>query len=281
MNHEPFEDLVAGQALGALSADDQKTLNEHLATGCPRCRELERLFANAADALALSTEAQMPQPNLKRRLIADLGLNSARSSVLPAWWMRGVVALAACALIAILIPPMLRQPQIGHVLVADGSVLINGKPAKANMPIREGQRITTAADSTAEIWAADRVLIKIKPRTDAALTQVNAGYQLNLRQGGAISLVKTGTPYAVATSVLKAEALGTGFFVQTEAPDRVYVCICSGHIQVSKGDFRQDLQATHHKAMVATQLSSGIQTAEGTLINHDDDEIGALVAHFK
>jgi ferric-dicitrate binding protein FerR (iron transport regulator) len=176
---------------------------------------------------------------------------------------------------------LLRQPKIGHVSVTDGSVLINGKPVKADAVIRKGQRITTGANATAEIWAADRVLIKIKPQTDVTLTQTNAGYQLNLNQGGAISLVKTGTPYAVVTSVLKAEALGTGFFVQTEGPDRVYVCICTGHIAVSKGDFKKDLQATHHKAMIATQGPSGIETADGTLTGHDDDEIGALVSHFK
>ncbi len=279
MSHEQIEELLAADALGALSPADRVALQSHLAAGCNACRSTKELFASVATQMAGTAEPVQPPPHIKGRIFAAIEKPSAPKRF---WWQsQFLFALAACALLAILLPTLIKPAAVGHISELNGDVRINNRSTAANGLLREGQHLTTNATGTTEVWLSDRVLIKVKPNSNLFVRSTPNGFDVHLDRGGAISLVKTGTRYAVITPILKTKALGTGFFVETDEPNETYVCICTGHIVLSGANFSQDLEATHHKAVVTTKVNSEINARAGSLQDHTDDEVAALASHFK
>lgn len=66
----PFNDLLAGHALGALDEDERASLERHLEQGCPVCAPELLAMQGVAEAIALSVPAVEPRPEVRRALLA-------------------------------------------------------------------------------------------------------------------------------------------------------------------------------------------------------------------
>jgi len=77
MPHERFEELAAAYVLGALDGDDVRVFEEHLATGCDRCRELFPRLRLVSRTLGLAAEPVQPPPALRARILAAAGVTDA------------------------------------------------------------------------------------------------------------------------------------------------------------------------------------------------------------
>jgi anti-sigma-K factor RskA len=112
---EHVDELIAGYALHALDADDQRIVVAHIGD-CRRCQQRLREYEGVAAALAHAAPAADPPPQLRERLLEAIGpsvVSSAPAEPEPAaapvarerrwsWWPRfSAVAVPALAAIAI------------------------------------------------------------------------------------------------------------------------------------------------------------------------------------
>jgi anti-sigma factor RsiW len=98
MADDALHELTAAYALDALSADEEREYEAHLAR-CEQCREDLTGFREAAGALALATEPASPPPALRDRILD--AARAERSNVVPlrprwAYPAAAVAAVAAC-----------------------------------------------------------------------------------------------------------------------------------------------------------------------------------------
>ncbi len=94
-DHERFLDLCAAFTAGALSPEERRELDEHLANGCAECEKALAAFHEGAAALALSAPQAEPPPALRARVFKAIeaeGVRGPRGRVLAiiGW------AVAAC-----------------------------------------------------------------------------------------------------------------------------------------------------------------------------------------
>ncbi|MDX6546625.1 MAG: hypothetical protein QOG33_175 [Gaiellales bacterium] len=104
---EHVDELIPAHALRALDADDERIVNEHLAT-CERCRLQLRDFEGVAAALAYASPSVQPPPELRDRVMAAVSpvvappepkraaVAPGRERFAPSWWPRvSMVAVPA------------------------------------------------------------------------------------------------------------------------------------------------------------------------------------------
>src|SRR5580765_1215143 len=96
MEANALHDLTAAYALDALDSEDARAYEAHLAR-CERCREELAELSDAAGALAYGTEAPMPPPELRARILQEAARE--RPNVLPLRprWVQPLAAIAAVA----------------------------------------------------------------------------------------------------------------------------------------------------------------------------------------
>jgi anti-sigma-K factor RskA len=100
MERQGIHELSAPYALDALSPEEQREFEEHLAR-CAECREAVAAFHDTAAALAHGIEALQPPPALRGRILEE-ARNERRNVVplRPRWTYRITAAVAAVAAIA-------------------------------------------------------------------------------------------------------------------------------------------------------------------------------------
>jgi anti-sigma-K factor RskA len=96
MEANALHDLTAAYALDALDAEDAREYEAHLAR-CDRCRDELASLSEAAGALAYATEAPVPPPELRARILQQA--RRERENVVPLRprWLVPVAAAAAVA----------------------------------------------------------------------------------------------------------------------------------------------------------------------------------------
>src|SRR5438067_9992097 len=103
MEANALHDLTAAYALDALDADDVREYEAHLAH-CDRCRDELASLSEAAGALAYATEAPMPPPELRARILQQARRERPNVVPLRPRWVVPVAAaaaVAACAAVAL------------------------------------------------------------------------------------------------------------------------------------------------------------------------------------
>lgn len=107
------DELIPAYAMGALDGDELRELEDHLATGCPVCREQLVLWQGDLEELAASVPPVAPSPETRSRILrlAGTGEPDARRSPL----LRRL-ALPAAALLALAVWGGVRQARLGEEL---------------------------------------------------------------------------------------------------------------------------------------------------------------------
>ncbi|MFL6039095.1 MAG: anti-sigma factor domain-containing protein [Gaiellaceae bacterium] len=103
MEANALHDLTAAYAVDALDAADAREYEAHLAH-CERCREELASLSEAAGALAYATEAPLPPPRLRARILQQARRERANVVPLrPRWALPAAAAagVAACAAIGL------------------------------------------------------------------------------------------------------------------------------------------------------------------------------------
>ena len=76
MNCQEFEELLGAYALEALSEDERRAADAHLAV-CPKCRHTVQQLQTIVDVFPLSVPAMDPPPRLKAQIIARIQADKA------------------------------------------------------------------------------------------------------------------------------------------------------------------------------------------------------------
>jgi anti-sigma factor RsiW len=103
MEANALHDLTAAYALDALDSEDARAYEAHLAR-CERCREELASLSDAAGALAYATEASLPPPELRARILQQARQDRPNVVPLRPRWVYAVAAaaaIAACAAIGL------------------------------------------------------------------------------------------------------------------------------------------------------------------------------------
>jgi anti-sigma-K factor RskA len=96
METELMHDLVAGYALDALTPEEERSFEAHLA-GCSRCQEELAGFTTLAASLAFAAPESKPSPRVRGRLLAVAHNDRAQVVPLRPRWAYAAVAIAAAA----------------------------------------------------------------------------------------------------------------------------------------------------------------------------------------
>jgi len=103
MEANALHDLTAAYALDALDADEARAYEEHLAR-CERCRDELATLSDTASALAYATDAPLPPPELRARILQETARERENVVPLRSRWvapLAAAAAVAACAAIAL------------------------------------------------------------------------------------------------------------------------------------------------------------------------------------
>lgn len=82
MVHDDYKELIPAHALSALDAADARALNEHLAQ-CAECRRDLAEWEATAASLALGAKPMEPSPQVRERILAQIGSEKSGSNVIP------------------------------------------------------------------------------------------------------------------------------------------------------------------------------------------------------
>jgi hypothetical protein len=192
---------------------------------------------------------------------------------IPALGAAGVGGLISDALAAGDIPPGLHR--------LEGTATINGRPAKAGMPVSLGDRIATGPRSEAVVvlkgdamlMRADTV-IEVKGR-DGVLSDL-------LVAGGKVLMVFAKKPVAIRARTASIGIRGTGAYLELQEGG-VYFCLCYGEALIEgpgmAGANAKLVQTRHHEAPLLLRDGGGSMRAEpGPVENHTDAELTMLEA---
>lgn len=196
-------------------------------------------------------------------------------------WLRAISALGAAgtgglvreALAAGDVPPGLHRLK--------GTATLNGREARAGMPVGLGDRIATGPASEAVVvLKGDAMLlraettIEVKGR-DGLLTDL-------LLAGGKVLTVFARKPVAIRAKTASIGIRGTGAYLEVQA-EGVYFCLCYGEALVEgpgmSGSAAKLVQTTHHEAPLFLRDAGGAMRVEpGPVMNHTDAELTMLEA---
>ncbi|MBI4573090.1 MAG: anti-sigma factor [candidate division NC10 bacterium] len=108
MSHEPYLELAASYALGALEGDERSRFEAHLREGCRECEVVVSECGETLAALAADLPPVTPPARLKAALMTRIGAETRPSRALDwrsPWWapwrltLAGALAVAAVAVL--------------------------------------------------------------------------------------------------------------------------------------------------------------------------------------
>ena len=151
MVHDDYKEMIPARAVSALDAEDARVLNKHL-ENCPECRRELDDWETTAAALAFAAEPLEPSPQVRERILSEIGNDRSTSQVIPfkstsrnIWTSFGSLgAIAAVVLFAVLIVALIvlwRQNRAAQVDLARANEFL--------------QLVTTPGAKVTELKATD------------------------------------------------------------------------------------------------------------------------------
>ena len=160
---------------------------------------------------------------------------------------------------------------------AEGSVSVNGRPAKTGTPVNMGDRVETGRDSQAVVvlkgdafLLRSQTVIVVRGGSDGVLKDL-------LVNTGKVLSVFAKKPVAVKAQIASIGIRGTGAYLEVE-PKSVYFCLCYGEALVEGAGMDSRLvKTTHHEQPLIFRDVGGIMRAEpAPVLNHSDEELVLL-----
>jgi hypothetical protein len=171
------------------------------------------------------------------------------------------------------------MPAIPGINRAEGSVTVNGKPAKVGTPVAMGDRVATGKNSMAVVVVGGDAFLL---RENTEITVKGSGDTLDtisLLSGKLLSVFskrKTGK-MGVETRNASIGIRGTGMYIE-DHPTRTYFCLCYGEASVDgKNMPTKIIKTDYHESPVWIDGSGAAAKVEpGPFLNHTDEELIVL-----
>ncbi len=172
-------------------------------------------------------------------------------------------------------------PVTQGVQSAEGTVTVNGKPAKVGTPVKVGDRVATGPKSSAVVVVGkDAYLLREQSTIVLEESKSTLGVlgQMLVVAGRVLSVLEKRpleqrVQYRLPNATIGIR--GTGFYVEVYEK-RSYFCLCYGEAAIEgKGmSAPKIVKTTHHESPLWLDDSGGTMNAEkGTFINHSDEEL--------
>jgi len=223
MEANALHDLTAAYALDALEPEDAREYEAHLAR-CDRCRDELASLSEAAGALAYATEAPVPPPELRARILQQARRERPNVVPLRPRWVAPVAAaaaVAACAAIALGI----WAASLSSKLDRRDSALAREQRVAAILAQPDARTIAFAHGTLVVGPSGDAALVidKLRPaaagRTyEAWISAAGAPKPAGLFGGGEVVTVPLERPVHRGASVLVTEERAGGVDAPTQSP---------------------------------------------------------------
>lgn len=233
----------------------------------------ERETAELAGWLALSEERKPPAA-LRERVLSSM---EAAPSVAAAWAPLGRWAAASGAFAALFLAAGLWTPTPAARLASTrGLVTVDGRAASSGAALRGGQVVTVSEDGQAVIAFNGRAAIRLLHGGTVSF-KTGAAVEVALQKGWALSAVKKGASYSLATKDGRVTALGTDYLVKAQPKD-TWLCICHGRIGIEGRFPTAEAASDNHGGWVFEAAKAPRKPDYGTLEGHGDEDISSLRA---
>ena len=160
----------------------------------------------------------------------------------------------------------------------DGSVHVNGAPARVGTPVRPGDAVTTGRASQAVV-VVDKDAFLLRSNTRIELVKGPEGFTSQLLvEAGAILSVFSKKPLAIKAANASIGIRGTGAYLEMQ-PAGVYFCLCYGEAVIDGPGMASSriVKTTHHEEpLLLTDEGGAMHIAAGPFMNHTDAELVML-----
>jgi hypothetical protein len=160
----------------------------------------------------------------------------------------------------------------------DGTMQVNGVPAKAGTPVVVGDKVSTGPSSQAVIVLGKDAFLM---RSQTTIEFKGSGGVLHdmLVATGSVLSVFSKKPVAIQASNASIGIRGTGAYLEV-LPDEVYFCLCYGDASIEgPGMGAKLVHTTHHEEPLVMRMDGSIlRAADGPFRNHTDAELVMLEA---
>lgn len=209
------------------------------------------------------------------------------------WFMAVVVFL----LVACQRPEPQPEPIAGEIVatleLAEGDVHVNGEGAEKGAGLREGDKVTTGADSKASVTFFDGGVLRLSENTEIVLSEVSKSAILISQTAGETwtRLLKLAgvDQYSVETPTTIASVRGTGFKVKVGA-EETEISVGEGQVEVAtksegrilKKQLLRKLQraSVRHGFLDQIRLAIATEAELGIELDQDEAVIDRLVRRF-
>jgi uncharacterized Zn-binding protein involved in type VI secretion len=171
------------------------------------------------------------------------------------------------------------KPTTTGIYRAEGSVLVNDKPAKNGSPVNLGDRVSTGPGSSAVVvWKGDAFLLR--NQTTIEIRGRDGAIEGLLVATGKVLSVFAKKPVAIKAAQATIGIRGTACYLEVE-PKSVYFCLCYGEAVVEGSGMADPrlVKTTHHEQPLVLSDYGGIMKIEpGGFRDHSDAELVMLEA---
>ena len=162
----------------------------------------------------------------------------------------------------------------------DGSVQVNGAPARVGTPVRPGDRVTTGKASSAVIVVGKDAFL-LRSQTTIELGKGSDGLvdQLLVATGGVLSVFSR-KPMTIKAATASIGIRGTGAYLEMD-PEGVYFCLCYGDAVIDGPGMAasREVHTKHHESpLLLHDDGSSMRIEPGPFRNHSDAELIMLEA---
>lgn len=172
------------------------------------------------------------------------------------------------------------------VSTVSGQVNLNGTQAFVGDAVPDGAVVETGKNSFCAVVFDDRNAVSIGAETRLTLSLDGPQKTIDIVKGVVASLVRRlarvrvgkSYPYTVKTPTAICGVRGTAFFVKVEGPNRTYVCLCNGRLDLSgaAGGKVEHLSAAHHQAFFVDRKGASVIMSQAPMSFHTDGDMEAL-----
>lgn len=160
----------------------------------------------------------------------------------------------------------------------DGSVHVNGEPARVGTPVRPGDSVTTGRASQAVVVVdKDAFLLRSNTRIELGKGPEGLTSQLVVAAGAVLSVFAK-KPLAIKAANANIGIRGTGAYVEMQAAG-VYFCLCYGEAAIDGPGMSsaEVIKTTHHEhPLLLTEDGGSMRITPGPFMNHTDAELVML-----
>ena len=189
-------------------------------------------------------------------------------------WLRAIAAYGAAGASGLISEALAKGDVPPGVARLDGSATVNGREAKIGTPVSLGDRVATGRSSQAVIVVgSDAFLMRSQTTIEV---QGSQGTLTNmLVAAGQVLSVFSKKPVAIKAATASIGIRGTGAYIELNADNSVYFCLCYGAALVEgPGMNAREVTTTHHESPLLLRDNGGIMKVEpGPFQNHSDAEL--------